>query len=136
MSHEIRGDMGDALDALLKEFKERTGTAVNKQGDVTWKSLPDKTALMLYRVTQEALMNIEKHAQASTVDVSLKKAGRQLQFEIRDNGQGFDTTKRSVDAGIGLKNMSDRIVLLGGKFHIDSVPGRGTLISAIIPFHP
>lgn len=136
MSHEIRGDMGDALDALLKECKERTGMAVNKQGDVAWKNLPDKTALMLYRITQEALMNIEKHAKASVVDVSLKKIGRRLQFEIRDNGQGFDTTKRSVDAGIGLKNMSDRIALLDGKFHIDSAPGRGTLISAIIPFHP
>jgi signal transduction histidine kinase len=135
MSHEIRGDMGDALDALLKEFKERTGTAVNKQGDVTWKSLPDKTALMLYRVTQEALMNIEKHAKASVVDVSLKKTGRQLQFEIRDNGQGFNTSKRSIDAGIGLKNMRDRIDLLGGKFHLDSAPGRGTLISATIPFN-
>jgi two-component system NarL family sensor kinase len=133
ISHEMRSEMEDALDALLRDFNERNGIEVQKSCDVHLKDLPDRTALMLYRVTQEALMNVEHHAAATLVEVRLKKAGKQLRMDIRDNGQGFDPTRLPVGKGIGLKNMRERIELLGGKLHVDSAPGRGTLLWAIIP---
>lgn len=133
ISHEIRNGMEDALDALLRDFEERNGINVQKTCSVTLRDLPDRTADMLHRVMQEAMMNIERHAQASKVEVSLSKNTRQVRMEIRDNGRGFNPNKLPPKTGIGLKNMAERIDMLGGKLRIDSTPGIGTLVRATVP---
>lgn len=133
ISHEMRNEMEDALDALLRDFEERNGIKVNKICSVRLQDLPERTSLMLYRVTQEALMNIERHAQASEVEVRLHKNSKQVRMEIRDNGKGFNPDQLPPQKGIGLNNMAERVELLGGKLRIDSAPGRGALVWATVP---
>jgi signal transduction histidine kinase len=134
ISLELQNPSEDKLDALLKALKERTGIDVKNGSNILWKDLPDNIEKTLYPLIQEALHNIENYAKANAVEASLKKAGRQLQLEIRDNGRGFDAAKAlKANTGNGLKLMRTNIEKLGGKCQIDSTPGRGTLIKATIP---
>ena len=92
---------------------------------------------MIYRLTQEALNNIAKHSQADLVRLSLKKEGAQIELVIKDNGMGFDleeilSSERSK-RGLGLSSMRERTELSGGKFMIESTPGKGTTIRASWP---
>lgn len=86
---------------------------------------------MMFRVVQECVTNVIKHAQASRLDISLILEERELVLIIEDNGCGFDT---SVSAeGIGLKNIYSRVAYLNGSVELDSKPGKGTVISIAIP---
>jgi signal transduction histidine kinase len=87
---------------------------------------------MLYRIIQEALNNILKHAQASTVRMYLTRNKRFLFLEIQDNGRGFVPEK--VRKGLGLNNIRNRAELLGGKVHIKAAPGAGCILKVVIPF--
>jgi signal transduction histidine kinase len=97
------------------------------------RSIPEDVALCLFRVGQESLHNIAKHAYATRVDVSLKRAGRDICLSVKDAGAGFDLEKARRDGGLGLVSMEERIRLAGGKFTINSQPGKGTIIEAQAP---
>ena len=90
---------------------------------------PD-SALGLYRITQEALHNVAKHAAAQRVDVTLQKTANALQLSIADDGKGFDPAHRR---GLGLVSIDERARLLGGDLEIATRPGRGTLVRVEIP---
>lgn len=97
-------------------------------------SQPDKD-LFLYRLLQESLNNILKHARASQIDILLSKTGGQLQLSITDNGLGFDAASKLNSAeGLGLQSMQKRIALLNGEMQVDSAEGRGTTIVFTIPY--
>ncbi|MDH3393455.1 MAG: PAS domain S-box protein, partial [Desulfobulbaceae bacterium] len=87
---------------------------------------------IVYRIVQEALTNIAKHANAKSVEVSVHKKGRDILFQIKDDGKGFDTEavaqKKAVERGLGLTAMSERVRMLGGALDIESSPGHGTSI--------
>lgn len=83
---------------------------------------------VLYRVMQETVNNIIKHAQASTISIQLIKDEESLTMMIEDNGKGFDTKKMSEFGGIGLKNIISRVEYLNGTVDFDSFPGRGTTV--------
>jgi two-component system NarL family sensor kinase len=87
---------------------------------------------MLYRVTQESLTNIEKHAQADKVTVILQQMGKMLQLMIRDNGIGFESVEISKRRGIGLRNMRERVEFIGGDFEIVSELNLGTEITVLL----
>jgi PAS domain S-box-containing protein len=88
----------------------------------------------LYRIVQEALNNISKHAAATQVEVTLKKRRNALILIIEDNGKGFQPEDRpNPDKGIGLLGMQERIGLLGGTFEIESTPGKGTGLYFRVP---
>ena len=92
---------------------------------------------MLYRVAQEALTNVARHAQASRVDVGIQKLPRAVCMEIKDNGKSFQVdrelhTKKSKR--LGLLGMRERVEMVGGSFNVESAPGKGTIIRAQIPF--
>jgi signal transduction histidine kinase len=104
---------------------------LNVDEKIDWSMLDSNAKLQIYRVLQESLQNIEKHANASKVEISMAKSEGNLTIEIKDNGAGFDI--KIAKQGIGLKNIQDRIEQIGGKAIIDSVVGHGTIINLIFP---
>jgi two-component system NarL family sensor kinase len=139
ISHGLRPDLLDemgleaALERLAGQFHERTGIRIHKQLDIQPATMPDDVAIMLYRVVQEALTNIERHASASEVGIRLHQGRQEAQLDLHDNGAGFDPTHLPPGKGIGLKNMRERVELLGGQLRLESAPGRGTRIHATLP---
>ena len=91
------------------------------------------TEIILYRVLQESVNNVMKHAQASRVDISLIRDEENISMTIEDNGKGFDASDPAAQAGMGLTNLRSRINFLKGKVELDSQPGKGTLVSVYIP---
>jgi NarL family two-component system sensor histidine kinase LiaS len=111
---------------LLFGAREHILAYLDVQGNDTL--LPSAVAEALYRVAQEGLHNVARHAQATRVDVSLRCLPEQVVLVIRDNGVGFDTSQ--AHHGLGLGNMQDRIVAVGGRLKIDSRIGSGTRVRA------
>jgi signal transduction histidine kinase len=95
--------------------------------------LPEEVALCLYRVVQEGLRNVARHARASRTEVRLQRLDGGLQVCVRDNGVGFDPTQNRAGTSLGHAGMRQRVALLGGKIDIESTPGRGTAILAWVP---
>jgi len=95
-------------------------------------NLSQETKHMLYRVAQEALHNIVKHARATTVNLHL--AGKENEFilEVRDNGRGFNPAGL-FPGHLGLRSMRERVTRVGGTLAIESVPGQGTCVGVRIP---
>lgn len=122
-----------ALEILTKEFTQRSGLQLSLELINT--ATDDADRLALYRLVQEALTNVLRHAKAKHVRVSLSEAEGWLQLSVRDDGQGFDPTQ--VGAGHhGLLGMRYRIESLGGTLQLLSAPGRGTLVLARLPPRP
>lgn len=133
------GELGllGALQQNLESFKNVTGIAYSFQIEGTTVSLPPTSEVAVYRVTQEALANVRKHAQATKVNVILRFEGDELRVAIRDNGKGFDPSEvlsNARSAGrVGLLGMKDRVETLGGTIAIDAAAGKGTSITITIP---
>ncbi len=95
--------------------------------------LDDSTETVLYRVIQESVNNVIKHADATQLDITLLSDATEITLTIEDNGKGFDSTNPQKMEGIGLKNIASRIALLKGSFDISSAAGKGTMIAIHIP---
>jgi signal transduction histidine kinase len=93
--------------------------------------LPDNQKLMIFRIIQEQLNNIVKHANAREVVITLKNMDKLLWLEVKDDGKGFDAKK--IRKGIGLANIKNRAELFGGKMEIISDAGEGCLINVMVP---
>jgi signal transduction histidine kinase len=89
--------------------------------------------LCLFRVAQEALRNVVRHAGASTVDVSVLKRDGGLQIAVSDNGSGFDPGSHAERPSLGLASIRERVTLLKGEVDIDSARGHGTTVLAWVP---
>ena len=122
-----------ALQILAREFGDRSGLAVEL--DVEPVPLSATSELTVYRLVQEALTNIVKHAQASRVTIGLHATAEGVQVSIGDDGSGFDphAERRSTH---GLLGMHYRVEAEGGAMRLQSAPGGGTLISAVLPPKP
>ncbi len=126
-----------ALHQYLQIFETDTGIACSFQIEGTPITLPRGYDITLYRVIQEALANVRKHAQATRVDVALRFQLDDLRLEIKDDGKGFDVAKvlesaRSVER-LGLSGMKDRAETLGGTMVIETAPGAGTCVALTLP---
>ncbi|MCB2204621.1 tetratricopeptide repeat protein [bacterium] len=98
--------------------------------------IPNEREIDLYRVVQEGMNNIVKHAEARKVDVTLQRVNGSLRLRIHDDGKGFELEKRSdpaAHAGLGMQSMAERMHLLDGEIKFESGTGNGTLIEALIP---
>jgi len=120
-----------ALQRLVDDFTARTGTTGQFVNHGVSKTLPQNIATCLYRVAQESLGNIARHAQASTVSVELSRTRESLMIVITDNGVGFDP--HSVRNGLGLLSMKERIALVNGSLDIASTVGKGTHVCVRVP---
>lgn len=120
-----------ALNDYVKRFRHDSGIEcqlVLPQADV---ALDENQSVTLFRIVQEALSNVSKHAQASRVDIRLFRRDNSLLLEIRDNGTGFDTDLRRRSFGVlGIK---ERAMMVGGTAVISSAPGEGTVVAVTIP---
>lgn len=119
-----------ALNWHAREIFKRTGLNVLVRAEGADGELPEEHKTCVYRLVQEAVNNSAQHANARTVEVVVRREADRLHFSVQDDGAGFDI--RNV-RGLGLLGMEERVRRLGGKFHIESQPGRGTLVTAELP---
>ncbi|MDR7433885.1 MAG: histidine kinase [Armatimonadota bacterium] len=135
----ILDDLGlvHALRWHAKTYLEMAGVAVNFHAiGLSEARLPSALETAIFRVAQEAITNIARHAQAKHVDIRLEFCGDRLSLLVQDDGIGFDEASVLGQKGrpsLGLLGMRERVTLLGGKFHLESKPGRGTKIYLEVP---
>ena len=122
----------DILNELLLEFEETEKLTIlfSNSLELNWGSIKNNVKINLYRIIQEALQNIRKHANATTVELILELNDGDLIVEIRDDGEGFDIKRK--EKGIGLKNINERVQELNGRLDIESSV-KGTKFKIIIP---
>jgi signal transduction histidine kinase len=131
----ILDDLGlaEALKAECEHVARREPVRVEVELQQVPDVLSNDIALCIFRVTQEALRNIARHAKASVAIVSLARKDGGLLLAIRDNGVGFDVDASQSRHGLGRAGMGERVRLLGGTFGIKSAFGHGTIVSAWVP---
>lgn len=125
-----------ALRALLQRQAAATGWKVHFAADLSVERLVQSLELVLYRVAQEALTNVMRHARATEVWVSVRQSDGSIRLAIRDNGCGFDPAARRPSRqalGLGLLGMEERIGSVGGRIEVQSRPGGGTEVESIVP---
>ncbi|MHC5541686.1 sensor histidine kinase, partial [Singulisphaera rosea] len=131
----ILDDLGlvDALRSECAGVARREGITVSYRSDDITTPLPKDAALCVYRIAQEALRNVIKHARSEEARVSLVATGRDLILSVQDRGIGFEAAEAHSRGGLGLSSIGERVRLVRGELHIDSVPGQGTTVTARVP---
>jgi NarL family two-component system sensor histidine kinase LiaS len=126
--------LAEALEDVATAYRTRLGiqvtTAIQKV------SLPAPVEQALLRITQEALSNAARHADASAITLNLAPQQEQITLTISDNGQGFEQKADANSHGVGLRSMRERVQELGGTLLIESTPGQGTRIQVSLPYKP
>lgn len=134
----ILDDLGliPALKAFVRRFGRRTRIPIRFSASAAVERLGIDERTVLYRVGQESLTNVAKHARATRVSVDLRTSGGSVHLEIHDDGRSF-SAERALSAGkvtrLGLLGMRERVEMVGGVFSVVSAPGRGTSVRARIP---
>ena len=139
ISHRLRPTVLDtfglpaALRYLGEEFAEHAELAFFMRIRGPEQTLPDDIKTVLFRITQEALTNIQRHAQANRVDLRLIFGPAGVRLTVQDDGVGYDTQALQLDPrrGIGLRNMRERMASIGGQFTVQSQPGSTRLIAQV-----
>ena len=133
----ILEDLGlvDALRAECENFSRRESIPAEFKLVDSVATVPNGVAICLYRVTQEALRNVARHAGARAAEVSLERENGGLHLAVWDDGSGFDPTVERGHPSLGLASMRERVRVLGGELRIDSARGRGTVIMAWVPLN-
>jgi len=121
-----------ALERLAESFAEQTGISVDFQTALAGERLPEEVETALYRIVQESLTNVVKHAQARRVSILLARKVGAVKAVVEDDGQGFDPAEQTDD-GYGLMGMRERLALLGGRLEVESGHDGGTTIAAEVP---
>jgi signal transduction histidine kinase len=126
-----------ALRQHIQSFNRQHGHLTTAQFEAIafdQERLPSLVETTLYRIAQEALTNVARHAQATQVDVLLKRRGERLVMIIEDNGVGFDVETMVQKQRLGLVGMRERAEMMDGSLAIESVPGAGTTIYVEVPY--
>jgi signal transduction histidine kinase len=125
-----------AIQSYIRNFSERTRIVVSLDAPTTEMRLPPPIEVALYRVLQEALTNVARHAAARHVDVELEVSETAVTLSVVDDGRGFDAAtalqSQIYDRGLGVIGMRERVALYGGRFAIESRPGEGTRVELTI----
>jgi signal transduction histidine kinase len=122
-----------AVEWQCQDFQKRTGipcTCVTSADDIT---MEPERATALFRICQEALTNAARHAQATAVTIKLESRSDFLQLVVADNGVGIPDTKVTNRRSLGLLGMRERVALFGGEITFQSIPGKGTTVTACLP---
>lgn len=138
VSHNIMPNalLKTGLASAIRDFVQKIdhrALEVNLYVDGLNERLSSNTETVLYRVIQECVNNVIKHAGANKLDITLIKDEEGISITIEDNGKGFNTTAVQDDEGIGLKNMQTRIHYLKGTIEWDTAPGKGTVVIINVP---
>jgi len=131
----ILDDLGlvEALRSECASFARREGIAIVYRPEDVPTTLPKNVALCVYRVAQEALRNLAKHAAVNEAWVTLIATGPELLLRVQDKGVGFDPAGGHSQAGLGLSSMEERVRLIQAKLTVTSAPGRGTTVEVCAP---
>ncbi len=134
----VLDDMGlqAAIRWCAETHLEKHGVKINIQSSLSSERLPSPVEVALFRVAQEAIVNIERHAQARNAGIMLEQQDSLLRMQVWDDGKGFVRTPfgNGLDvSGVGLEGMQERVRLLGGSIDIVSAPGKGTTIKVDVP---
>jgi signal transduction histidine kinase len=122
-----------AAEWLAQNFSERTGIPCKLQIRPPDIDLAEPHASALYRILQESLTNVARHARATRVEVTLERVDGTLQLMVRDDGRGFSPAEARAQKTYGLLGLRERTVLLGGEASVTSEPGRGTTVEVRLP---
>jgi signal transduction histidine kinase len=122
-----------ALRSFCAEFEESRHIDVLLVCEGSADQVPFPMAACLYRIVQEALFNVAKHANAKEVTITLALNEREIRLSIADDGRGFDVIQPGHHSGLGLISMEERTRIVGGRFSIDSHIGAGTRIEIVVP---
>jgi PAS domain S-box-containing protein len=120
------------IEGLCSSMSLSTGLRVVFSGQEQLPILSNAQAITLYRLVQEGINNVLKHAKAASVWVNLEYLDGEVNVSLEDDGQGFDISQRA-NYGIGLEGLQERFVDLGGSFDVESAPGRGTRLYGSLP---
>jgi signal transduction histidine kinase len=123
-----------ALEWQLQEFQKRTGISCRLDSAVEALELEPESTTALFRVCQEALTNVARHAQATAVEVTVEVQDAYLVVQIKDNGQGIAPHKLNNHQSLGLVGMRERVRLIGGTWEINGTSGTGTTIRVTVPW--
>jgi signal transduction histidine kinase len=134
----VLDDLGliPALHAFMKSFARRTGVHAHLTAFAAVEQLDTARRTVLFRVAQEALTNVARHAHASRVEVNIQKLPDGIGMKIKDDGKSFNVERALQARGgkhLGLLGMRERLEMIGGKFAVESSPGNGTTIHAQLP---
>ncbi|HKA27288.1 MAG TPA: GAF domain-containing sensor histidine kinase [Gaiellaceae bacterium] len=121
-----------ALERLAGSFAEQTGISVDFQTALAHERLPEEVETALYRIVQESLTNVVKHARARRVSILLARTEGAIKAVVEDDGRGFDSGGETAD-GFGLVGMRERLALIGGRLQVESSPEAGTTIAVEVP---
>jgi signal transduction histidine kinase len=125
-----------AFQAYVQGFTDRTGIKTELRTKLDLNEVDNQHTIVLFRVAQESLTNVFKHAQATRAAVVFRRQGAKLCMEVQDNGRAFTlkaTAKAKWKGRLGLLGMQERVRLINGEFSIDAVPGRGTTVRVHVP---
>nr|CAA9441441.1 MAG: Sensor histidine kinase [uncultured Rubrobacteraceae bacterium] len=133
-------DFGLAVALRMRvEELEKEGWEIGHEDALGGERLPEEIETALYRIAQEALANVRKHARTTRARTRLARLGRKVRLEVRDEGRGFDPSSASRGGSpgerVGLSSMRERVAMLGGELKITSRPGAGTSLVAEVPLH-
>ena len=120
-----------AIDRLARSFEE-SGIQVDVEAHIGDQRLPEPVETTLYRIVQEALTNVAKHAEAERLSITLIRKDGAVVAIVEDDGRGFDPEASEAE-GLGLLGMRERLALVGGRLRIEAAPGSGTTIAAEVP---
>jgi PAS domain S-box-containing protein len=131
----ILDDLGlvAAIEWAAEEFEARTGTKCRLHLSEDSISIDPERATAVFRIFQETLTNVARHADASEIEIRLAEADGDLTLEVRDNGRGIPDHKFSKGNSLGILGMRERALLLGGELTINGTPGNGTTVRVRIP---
>jgi len=133
-SLDAGGPLGQALETYASEFAHRAGLELDFMSELAESpSTSTDLARHVYRIAQEALSNVARHADARAVRIDIKRAGEGFTMKIADNGRGFDPAVVADPHAVGLIGMCERALMIDAKLAIESAPGCGTRITLEVP---
>jgi len=141
ISHDLNKDfvVGTRFIDIIKKLIETQTQAYKlnytfkEDDEILWDDVSNKTKINVYRILQETMQNIYKHANAKHIKISFELKNNVILLAVQDDGSGFNVTK--AKKGIGLKNMNSRVKEIGGKVEIDSKVDIGTIIKIKVPYN-
>jgi signal transduction histidine kinase len=123
-----------AVEWLVQNFERHHGVECRLEVDPPDFDLADPQSTAVFRIIQESLTNVARHAGASRVEVTLSRADGEIRVRVRDNGRGFDPAGPRRPQSFGLTGLRERAHLVAGHIDVNAAPGRGTVIEVSIPF--
>jgi signal transduction histidine kinase len=126
-------DLSSALEWQIQEFRARTGIKTNFQSNLINSPLNQEGVTAIFRILQETLTNVSRHAQATAVHVKLIQKDDDLILEVQDNGKGITDEETRKSGSFGILGMRERVLLLRGTLMMEGTPEKGTLVRVSIP---